>query len=130
MAFEIPILDLTYPAGQDLSGNQFRAVYFTQGAMYPCTATSPIMGIQQNDPSVVGSDCSVRVMGVSKMVLYGGSTAIAPQAAIAPNADAIGVVTTTDNDDIVGFLMPDNDTEIANDGFNIIGSVKVQTGRY
>lgn len=130
MAFELEPLCLSYPIGQDMSANQFRAVYFTQGALYLCTATSPILGILQDDPSVIGAAGSVCIEGVSKMVLYGGSTAIAPQAAIAPNANGIGVVTTTDNDDMVGRFLPDNQSEIINDGENVIGSVHVKTGRY
>ena len=51
---DIPVLDVSYVAGQDLSNYQFRAVkIFTDGTVKLCGTGDAMIGILQNDPPLV-----------------------------------------------------------------------------
>ena len=74
MAYEIPVFDLgTLVAGADLSGDQYRWVKMgtagTAGKVVLCSAAGEIpLGILQNCPRL-GESASVRILGVSKVVM-------------------------------------------------------------
>ena len=80
MAGDVPVLDMSYVAGQDFSATttileatgysaQFRAVYmYTDGTMHICGTGNPMWGILQNDPEE-GDIAVVREIGHSKAVM-------------------------------------------------------------
>jgi hypothetical protein len=68
MAYEVPVLTLSFEAGENLSTAQFAVVRITTSntvTLPACGALQPI-GILQNNPAS-GRDASVMVMGVSKV---------------------------------------------------------------
>ncbi len=69
MATENRILDLAYPAAEDLSDDQYRWVVLTTSGTVrrPDSETEVCLGILQNAPGA-GEAASVRVIGQSKMV--------------------------------------------------------------
>lgn len=72
MATENKILDLTFPAGEDLSSDQFKFVVLTSTGTVrrPDSAAENAIGILQNAP-VSGDAAVVRLMGVSKIEMNG-----------------------------------------------------------
>lgn len=68
MATENKILDLSFPAAEDLSNDQYRFVVLnSSGAVRrPDSETEVCLGILQNAPAS-GEAASVRIMGVSKV---------------------------------------------------------------
>lgn len=77
MAFEYGGFDITYPAGEDLSDDQYRVVRLaSDGKVYrPDDATSvAVLSILQNAPED-GEPAAVRLSGISKARL-GGTVAI------------------------------------------------------
>lgn len=127
MAFEHDTLNLSFPAAGNLSGNQFYAVALaTTGRVNTAGGTaSAFLGVLQDDPDAIDKICSVMLSGVSRVVAYGGDTAINPGDALTTNASGIAVVTTTDNAGIIGRAL---------DGTNAstpeIISVLLRPGRY
>jgi hypothetical protein len=69
MAWEVPVLDLSFEAAEDLSDNQYRFVMLNSSGNVrrPDSADEVALGVLQNDPES-GQAASVRVMGVSKVV--------------------------------------------------------------
>jgi hypothetical protein len=69
MAKEIPILDLSYPADEDLSEDQYHFVVLTSTGTVrrPNNGTEFSLGILQNAPAE-GEAAVVRIMGISKLV--------------------------------------------------------------
>jgi len=68
MATENKILDVSYPAGEDLSSNQYRIVILSSGTILrPNAATDVPLGVLQNAPAS-GEAASVRLIGISKIV--------------------------------------------------------------
>lgn len=75
MATENRVLDLSYPAAEDLSSDQYRIVCLDSGQVRrPNAATDIPLGVLQNAPAA-GQAASVRVMGVSKIV-FGETVAV------------------------------------------------------
>ena len=69
MATENGIMDLGYEAGEDLSSDQYRIVTLVAGkVLRPGAATDIPAGVLQNAPES-GEAATVRVVGVSKIVL-------------------------------------------------------------
>lgn len=67
MATENKILDLSFPAGEDLTNDQYRFVVLTStGVRRPDNETEPLLGILQNAPEA-GEAAVVRILGVSKL---------------------------------------------------------------
>lgn len=68
MSTDNKILDLSFPAGEDLSADQYRFVVLTStGAVRrPDSATENAIGVLQNKPAL-GEAAQVRLMGVSKL---------------------------------------------------------------
>lgn len=74
MAYEDRILDLTFPADEDLSNDQYRIVVLTSTGTVrrPDAATDIPIGVLQNAPAVAGQAAVVRMIGsggVSKIQL-------------------------------------------------------------
>jgi len=68
MATENHVLIRTYPAGEDLTADQFRIVVLASGAVRrPDGATEVPLGVLQNAPAS-GEAASVMLIGVSKIV--------------------------------------------------------------
>lgn len=71
MATENGILDISYEAAEDLSGDQFSFVVKDSGKIRrPDSGTEIPKGILQNTPEA-GEAASVRIMGISKACLGG-----------------------------------------------------------
>lgn len=69
MAYEIPVLDATYEAAEDLSSDQYKFVVLASGKVRrPDSATEIAEGILQNDPAS-GEEAVVRKAGVSKLTV-------------------------------------------------------------
>lgn len=67
MATENKILDITLPALEDLSNDQYRwVVAATGGVRRPDSGTEIGLGILQNAPDAAGQPAVVRVLGISK----------------------------------------------------------------
>lgn len=74
MATENKVLDLSFPAAEDLSNDQFRIVILTSTGTVrrPDAATDIPVGVLQNAPAAVGDAATVRPLGcggVSKIQL-------------------------------------------------------------
>lgn len=72
MATEIgAILDVSYPAGEDLSACQHRFVYLTSGEVFlpnENDSAALCVGVLQNAPAI-GAAAVVRTIGISKFVI-------------------------------------------------------------
>lgn len=67
MATENKILDLSFPAAEDLTNDQYRFVVLTAGGVRrPDNNTEILLGILQNAPEA-GAAAVVRILGVSKL---------------------------------------------------------------
>lgn len=68
MATENALLDLSFPAGEDLSNDQYRFVVLASDGTVrrPDAATEGCIGILQNAPAA-GEAAAVRIHGISKM---------------------------------------------------------------
>jgi hypothetical protein len=67
MATENRVLDITLPALEDLSNDQFRAlVIATGGVRRPDSGTEIALGVLQNAPNAAGQPAVVRVVGITK----------------------------------------------------------------
>lgn len=71
MATENRILDLSFPAAEDLSNDQYRFVVITSTGTVrrPDSATEIAVGVLQNAPAAANDAAVVRVAGVSKVQL-------------------------------------------------------------
>ena len=76
MAYEYPILDLSFPASADLSGNQYNCVGLTTAGKVQVLGTTGTgfldmnyLGVLQDKTTAANLSCKVRVEGVSKVVL-------------------------------------------------------------
>lgn len=71
MAVEQRILDVSYPAAEDLSGDQFRFVVLASGKVRrPDSAAERALGVLQNKPAA-GQPAQVRIAGITKLVAGG-----------------------------------------------------------
>lgn len=94
---DIPVLDVSYVAGQDLSNYQFRAVYiFTDGTVKLCGTGNAMIGILQNDPPD-GDIAVVRELGHSKAVMYDASNTGGAALMVADSAGRLGAGTLGTN---------------------------------
>jgi len=69
MAFEIPLFQITLPAGADLSSDQFKYVKLnSSGQAILCAAATDIpIGILQTKPDAAGEEATIMVCGISKL---------------------------------------------------------------
>ena len=84
MAYQIPVLDVTFTAMSDLRTKQFCfvALLDDNSVELPSATTEVTVGVLQNKPNA-GEAASVRILGLSKIIL--GAT-IAPGAVLATTA--------------------------------------------
>jgi len=74
MARENRVLDVTFPAGEDMSAYQYHIVILTTTGTvrlpdHATTDSEEAIGVLQNTPNAAGAAAVVRVIGVSKVVL-------------------------------------------------------------
>lgn len=69
MATEVATLDISLPAGADLSAKQYYFVKLnSSGQAIVCAAATDVpVGVLQNDPAASGRGATVRVLGKSKV---------------------------------------------------------------
>ena len=93
MAYEVPVLCLDFPAGGDLSSNQYYICKLsTAGEVTACTAGGDApLGILQNNPDSSGKTAQVLIYGVSKV---SSDEALEIGNRIGPSADGQAAVKT------------------------------------
>lgn len=105
MAYEVNVLDYSWPANADLSAKQFYGLQLlTTELIDLADATVRCIGILQNTPTANQAG-SVRLVGISRAIVDGSGTAIACMDALAPNASGIMVKTTADNDEVIAYAL-------------------------
>lgn len=115
MSQSVPILALTWPAGEDLSGSRGCAVKLSAGTVVVAEDTDFGIGILDNAPTL-GKAARVNLLGTSKVRAAGGFSAgdmlvIADDdgkldtAAAAGHVVAIALEAATDEDDLVEALL-------------------------
>jgi len=109
MAYEIPCLNITLPAGGDLSSSQYKFVKLnSSGQVVDIAAATDIpAGVLQNNPASGGA-AEVAVIGVTKLQ---GDADLAKGAQIGTSADgqAVALVAGTDTTKyVVGQVLEDN----------------------
>lgn len=88
MAYEVPILDFTFVAAADLSGDQYRFVTLDANAQIDVSAAGAnAIGVLQNKPTA-GQAATVRVAGITQIIL-GGTVASGGLVEIDANGEAI-----------------------------------------
>ena len=91
---------VTFPAATDLSSYQYCFVNLeTDGQVGMASADEAIIGVLQDDPDAENEAASVCVYGISKLVVDGNASAIAPGDKLAADSAGKGVKTTTNTDD-------------------------------
>jgi hypothetical protein len=99
----------SWPCGATtLAAKQYYAVQLTTVSgvevLSLADATVRAVGILQDTPAP-GVAGSVMLMGISRAITDGSSTAIAAMDALAPDANGKLVKTTTDNDEVVAYAL-------------------------
>lgn len=102
MAYEIPVLNLSFKAGEDLSGAQYRAVKLQEGKVFLATVDDTPIGILQDKPKI-GQGCAVMVYGVSKAIY--GAQITAGQKLTSGQGGA--VVPASSGDSVIGIALED-----------------------
>lgn len=94
MPFDGSAVDITIPAGSDLSNYQYRFVTVdTSGYATVCAAKGLPIGILQNKPGAAGRAARIRIAGISLMY-HGAANAGATLLGVGVYGD--GTATTTD----------------------------------
>lgn len=105
MAYEISVMDYSWPANADLSAKQFYGMQLTTTETVDIAdATVRCVGVLQNAPTT-GQAASIRMVGITRAIVDGSGTAIVVMDALAPNASGILVKSTADNDEIIGYAL-------------------------
>lgn len=107
MAIEQRILDVSYPAAEDLTGDQFRFVVLEAGKVRrPDSASERALGVLQNRPAA-GQAAQVRTNGVSKLVAGGAINENAQVKAeyVSASDAGKGLATTTTGDKVRGICV-------------------------
>jgi hypothetical protein len=107
MATEQRILDVSYPAAEDLNADQFKFVVLDAGKVRrPNSGTERALGVLQNKPEA-NQAAQVRTNGITKLVAGGAITENAQvKAEYVSAADAgKGVATTTSGDKVRGLCV-------------------------
>ena len=102
MAWEAPGPDVPFAASADISAYQycFMGMPDSSGQVTFTGAGEHILGILQNKPAAAGRGASVRVYGVSKLVVDGNVGAIVPGDRLISDAAGKGVKGETDNNEM------------------------------
>jgi hypothetical protein len=104
MTVEQRILDVSYPAAEDLSADQFKFIVLAGGLVRrPDSGTERALGILQNNPAA-GQAAQVRIEGVSKLIAGGVVTenALVKLEYVSASDSGKGLATTTANDAVRG----------------------------
>ena len=107
MSTEQRILDVSYPAAEDLSADQFKFVVLDAGKVRrPDTATERPLGVLQNKPAA-NQAAQVRIEGVSKLVAGGavGENAAVKAEYVSAGDAGKGLATTTSGDKVRGLCV-------------------------
>ena len=95
MAVENTQICISMPAGEDLSGHQFRFMTVNaSGQVVHANAADAKLGVLQNKPSAAGRGAEVCIGGTSKLIASG---AINENAYLTSDGDGKAAATTTDN---------------------------------
>lgn len=75
MAWDLPILDVTFPASGDLSAKQYYCASLSTGVQVQVMTSllDTFIGVIQDKTTAAGISCRVRVEGISKTVAGGTS---------------------------------------------------------
>lgn len=77
MAVQNGLLDLSWPAGEDLTGKQFRFVKLNDEAKcVVCASGDTPLGVLQNNPAI-GESAGVRLIGTTKLMTAGAAALMA-----------------------------------------------------
>ncbi len=99
MAWEIPVHDISLPAGADLSGNQYYIVGINaSGQAVLAGAGAMAVGVVQNKPKL-GESAQVRILGESKVVAGAAITRGQLVAADAAGKAKVAVTASTNTAD-------------------------------
>ncbi len=104
MAYETVGLPISWPAAGDLSGRQYYAVTSTTAGLITTgsTTVTVAVGVLQDDPNALNAMGSVMQQGVSRLVCYGGDTAINPGDSLTFGANGFAVKTTATGAQVIG----------------------------
>lgn len=91
MSYQARGVDITLPAGADLSAAQFKFVKMTSTGIAVAGAGEPAVGVLQNKPGI-GQPATVRFHGISKVK---ADAAVARGGIVASSADGEAVVSAT-----------------------------------
>ncbi len=104
MPFDGTGVDITLPAGADMSSHQYKCVTLDSSgyATVSSNATAAIIGVLQNKPGAAGRAARVRISGLS---LFKFGAAVVAGNMIAAMNDGTGQTTTTDGNAVVGMAL-------------------------
>ena len=105
MALNRLVRSVSFPASGDLSGNQFRimAVDDNGRVMAATDAATAYIGVLQNKPAATDQAAEVAVVG--SVVKLEANSAINERDAVRADAAGFGTVTTTEDDEIIGYAL-------------------------
>lgn len=99
---EKAVYDESFVANTDMSGDQYKIVKLhTVAGQVVLAGAGEGIGVLQNKPGA-GQEAKVRLFGISRVVVDGSGTSIAPGQFIKSDASGIGVRSTTANDLPIG----------------------------
>jgi hypothetical protein len=111
MTYEIPGKTVTLPAGEDLSGFQFRFVTLqADGNVDASAADDGAIGVLQNKPAAVGRAATVMTDGVSKVEVGTGDVTAGDRVVCVDattNRGRITVADDTADEFVVGIALAD-----------------------
>lgn len=88
MAYEVPVLTVTVPAGADLSGSQYRLVKLdANGNAILATAGDLCVGVLQNKPTL-GQGATIMMDGITKFI---AGAAVASGVGVQSDANGAGI---------------------------------------
>lgn len=102
MAYDIPILDVTFPASGDLSGSQYRCASLSTALQVQVMTSflDTFLGVIQDKTTAAGLSAKVRVAGITKVVaggtsglemaILGGHTLVSTGGAVIPSSSGAG----------------------------------------
>lgn len=104
MPFDGTGVDITLPAGSDMSSHQYKFVTLdSSGYATVCSnATATIVGVLQNKPAAAGRGARVRIAGIS---LFKFGAAVVAGNMISAMNDGTGQTTTTDGNAVGGIAL-------------------------
>lgn len=110
MSAESVVYDETFESAEDLSSAQYTIVestgrsqgLLTAGLCTGATGLTHCMGVLQAGTTGIGRGVPVRLLGLSKIIGNGGSTAITIGAPLTSTTDGKAIVATSQNQKLIG----------------------------